>query len=411
MPYIDKIATTNGTVYDVYDSGARELIDELQQYTDYLGVTTTALTEGATTNPITIGGESVTAKKGNIANYGAKEFIFNGTKWQEFGDLSGLGSLAYKNSASGKFTPQGSISQPTFTGTEKTLYGYFSDVAELPFQYTPAGDVSQPTFTGTQGNVSVSGTVADSVTLSTYTATATGRIDVTPAGEVTQPTFSGTAGNVSVSGTPTGNVTISKGTGTANYTPEGSITVANPTVTLNTTTVPNVTGVGSLPSLSTTVEDHTLKFNWNAGALPTTGTAITVATSVKSATANGGSFTGTGAELKATFAGTAFNSTGTFTPAGTVSQPTFSGTAKYVGATVGTATKTMTGTFTPSGTVSQPTFTGTQVDRTIDVSVGGNVGFKTNVEDSYSTNGIDITPAGTVSQPTFTGTEGDVTVS
>ena len=70
---------------------------------DYLGVTTTALTDGATTNPITINGEQVTAKKGNIANYGSKEFIFNGTAWQEFGDLSALGALAYKDSATGSF--------------------------------------------------------------------------------------------------------------------------------------------------------------------------------------------------------------------------------------------------------------------------------------------------------------------
>ena len=121
MADITKIITTNGTEYNIKDAGARELIEELQAYTEYLGVTTTALTDGASTNPITIGGESVTAKKGNIANYGAKEFIFNGTVWQEFGDMSALGSLAYKNKASGSYTPAGDVSKPTFTGTTGTV--------------------------------------------------------------------------------------------------------------------------------------------------------------------------------------------------------------------------------------------------------------------------------------------------
>lgn len=101
--------------YDIVDAGARELINELSSYTDYLGVTTTALTDGATTNPITINGEPVTAKKGNIANYESKEFIFNGTTWAEFGDLSGLGALAFEDTAVASYTPAGTMTDPTVT--------------------------------------------------------------------------------------------------------------------------------------------------------------------------------------------------------------------------------------------------------------------------------------------------------
>ena len=54
----------------------------------YLGVTTTALTDGASTNPIIINGDSVTAKEADWAVYSSKDFIFNGTVWQEVGDLS-----------------------------------------------------------------------------------------------------------------------------------------------------------------------------------------------------------------------------------------------------------------------------------------------------------------------------------
>ena len=57
-----------------------------------VGETTTALTDGATTNPITIDGQSYTAQPNDAVIYGNKEFLFDGTKWHEFGDLSGLSS-------------------------------------------------------------------------------------------------------------------------------------------------------------------------------------------------------------------------------------------------------------------------------------------------------------------------------
>ena len=52
MANIKKITLPSGTTYDIVDQGARDLIDEMSGYTDFLGVTTTALTDGATTNPI-----------------------------------------------------------------------------------------------------------------------------------------------------------------------------------------------------------------------------------------------------------------------------------------------------------------------------------------------------------------------
>lgn len=49
------------------------------------GVTTTEITDGSSTNPIMINGESYTAKKGDLVAYISTEFVFNGTVWQEFG--------------------------------------------------------------------------------------------------------------------------------------------------------------------------------------------------------------------------------------------------------------------------------------------------------------------------------------
>ena len=130
---IKQITLPNGTTYDIVDAGARSLIDDLSSYTNYLGVTTTALADGSTTNPVTIDGESVTAVTGNIVNYGSKEFIFNGTAWQEFGDLSGLGDLAFEDSV----PVTGTAAAQTFTGTQDTINSSAT--------YTPAGNVSLTT--------------------------------------------------------------------------------------------------------------------------------------------------------------------------------------------------------------------------------------------------------------------------
>ena len=53
--------------------------------THYKGTTTTAISNGSTTNPITIDGESYTAVFGDIVVYGYTEFVFDGTTWSEFG--------------------------------------------------------------------------------------------------------------------------------------------------------------------------------------------------------------------------------------------------------------------------------------------------------------------------------------
>lgn len=229
--------------------------------------------------------------------------------------------------------------------------------------FITGGTVSQPTFTGTQATINSSFTPAGNVTITSGSGTA----NYTPAGTVSQPTFTGTEGNVSVSGTPAGSVTIGTGNGTANYTPAGSISVT-PTVTVNTTTVNSITNVGTLPSctmpnLTTSYSDGTLTLTWTAGSfdagtLPTKGANTTVATGIKSATASG-SFTGTGVQLTGTFSGNSLTSTGTFTPAGTVSQPTFTGTGTKLSGTFTGTGGTATATYTPAGSVSQPTFTGT----------------------------------------------------
>lgn len=186
------VTLPSGDTYDIVDAGARALIQELENYTDYLGVTTTELEDGSTTNPITIEGESVTAKKGNIANYGSKEFIFNGTSWQEFGDLSGLGELAFENSAEGKFTPQGSVSKPDIdvTPTTSNIEGIDS-VGTLP-------SATMPTFTYANENLTITAGSFNAGSLPTK-ATAVAAVTGVTAELHEAPTFNGTEGTVTVS--------------------------------------------------------------------------------------------------------------------------------------------------------------------------------------------------------------------
>lgn len=88
--YISKIKLASGNEYYVKDAEARELIAGLSSATHFLGVSST---EPSTA--VTISGETITPASGDIVIYGAKEYIYNGSAWAEFGDLSALGELAY----------------------------------------------------------------------------------------------------------------------------------------------------------------------------------------------------------------------------------------------------------------------------------------------------------------------------
>ena len=80
MPDISKVKLPSGNTYDIKDAGAREMIASLQGGSYFLGVTTTELTDGGTTNPIAITGkvDPVTAGNGNMVVYGDKEFVWAG---------------------------------------------------------------------------------------------------------------------------------------------------------------------------------------------------------------------------------------------------------------------------------------------------------------------------------------------
>lgn len=267
-PILEQITLPSGNTYDLHDSR----VDHLSGFTKYLGVTTTELTDGSTTNPITINGESVTAGSGDITLYGNSEFIFDGTHWNAFGDLSALGDLAYKNSASGSVA--------------------------VPKTYS---------FTGSSSAVSVSGTTA-------------GSVSETKSAVTVSKANSGTA-----TYTPEGSVSGTVGKPTISVKTAGS-----------TAKVTGITSVGTLPTMPTfTVTGTTLTITAGSpGTLPTADSEKTFKTGDAAYQASqpsfSGSFSGTGARLVtdsqvltgASFTGAAMTSTGSCTPSGSVATAT-----------------------------------------------------------------------------------------
>lgn len=74
------------------------------------GETTTAISDGSTTNPVTIGGQSVNAYKGMVVFYGSKEFVWVGTNWKELGDESSFALKTTTVSGTGYLTGGGALS-------------------------------------------------------------------------------------------------------------------------------------------------------------------------------------------------------------------------------------------------------------------------------------------------------------
>ena len=75
----DNGLVTGGAVYDAINT-------ILSSAVKFVGITTTALTDGSTTSTVTIDGASHTAQRGDVVIYGGKEFLWTGSLWQQMGD-------------------------------------------------------------------------------------------------------------------------------------------------------------------------------------------------------------------------------------------------------------------------------------------------------------------------------------
>lgn len=411
MADISKITLPSGSTYDLKDKWARDQIASLSGYTYYMGVTTTALSDGSTTNPVIINGSSVTANTGGICTYQSKEFIWNGTAWQEFGDLSALGDLAYADTASDTYTPQGSVSA-TFEGEPSGVD--ITVTTDSNGNYQPSGSISGTSFTGASMTSTGVFTPSGNVTFTNENQTATvskassGTATYTPEGTISGTTFTGSTMTSTGKFTPSGNVTFTNSnktatvapaaSGEATYTPAGNITAGAITVKTagSTGTIHNPTKVTVAKTLETAAPSATAPANaitYYAVANETlslyqigytTGDSITTSdVTVKTGDAAYESanptFSGTGVRLvtgnisvpsSASFSGTEDDVSVSGTTTGSVSNGTFTGTgARLVTGNISVpSSATFSGTEgsvsvsgTTTGSVSNGTFTGTKV--------------------------------------------------
>lgn len=470
--YISVVKLPNNNTYDIKDASAWSAIEALwlqvgaglqlvikSSYSD-LG-TASADTMGKIylvpdthdQNP-SAGGtdaydEYVTIDKGS----GTPRYV-----WEKIGNTDvNLTDYSHKNHThtvdinigvnSHSYTPAGTLSTPTFTGTEFNSTGSYTPAGTISLSntnktalvsptlgdatYTPAGEVDRPEFTGIEDVIKLSGygNATGTVTLNavpdhTHSMGRT-RKYLHP---VKVPTAFGTTDVVK--GLTTGHLATTsirgvKGTGTTHDTP-----------TLNTTQYGSASGwsAGTASSWAFSVSSETLTISGSNSTAPaltinnvSVGTSLTAGAqrtyaliadaSTTVATGDlstaGGATIVTGAESTAAAYTSISASTNSFT-----SDSTSSGGTVYVtdtstttgdgGAHTPTGSITINqidvsvkGAYTPQGSVSKPSFTGTGVRLAT-----GNIQVPTSASFSGTQATITVsgTPTGTVSKPSFTGT-------
>ena len=347
--YVSKVKLPGDTtIYYIKDEEARDLIAQLGDFTAYLGITTTPLTDGSTTNPITIDGDSVTAVAGNIVSYNdttgslytAKDFIFNGTKWQEFANPTKLGKFAYVNYGTATFTP--SVSKTgTVSVNNKTLATTAIPATFGTTEVTGATSITTVSTISTNANV---------ITGGSYSKATSATVTVNPSAS-----FSGTLSSIVIDVTGGGVTKAAKSL--ALY----SVTGGQKIVT--DTTVSSVTGgaaeVGSMNVYG--LASATTKYMTGPESLDKKN--VTVLTSV-TATTTANNFSATVTDEILTL--TAANGAVTTTTAGSTS--VLSATTGITNGTSATATTYSVGK-SGATTFTQPTVTLTVTSGTYKVSV------------------------------------------
>ena len=251
--YISKINIA-GVVYDIYDAEVRQLMSKVLVFA---GVTSVTIADGAST-PSTYGGltgiptpypinpatglphlSTDTLDSGTVVLSGSKEFVWDGEKWVEFGDLSSL-SLStstdtFLKTVSATPTNQtvntsaGSSHSHTMGGTTKYL-----EVSADNSQKLVTAGVTEWTADSAK-NVASAGTAV--AVFNSINSTATGGIKVITdvsgggqAGEVTTPGVAAVLASTVATGLSTSNATA---TGRIAYT--AGLTTTNKMVTSSVT--------------------------------------------------------------------------------------------------------------------------------------------------------------------------------
>jgi len=228
---ISKITLPTGTTYDIKDVTARQMAAGGVSFTkctsasntpkdvtwDDDGTTITGTLEASSSTtgifylvPVTTqGGKDIYAEYATITSGSGSGATYS---WEKIGttdiDLSDLGDLAYKDAATGSFTPAGSVSTPTITVTPSTTTGYVAESATgggsvsagtaasatMPVFSTSVSDETL-TLSWTPGSFTANTPTA--VTLPSFSSQTI--VDGITSATSSQPSFTGTEGTVDVS--------------------------------------------------------------------------------------------------------------------------------------------------------------------------------------------------------------------
>ena len=294
----------------------------------FAGTTLTALTDGATTNPIKIKqsstdttGTDYTAISGNVVLYNNKEFIWNGSAWEELGDESSHALKTITISAGDGLTGGGNLTaNRTIAHATKTAVS----AAPVKVGYDKFGHVVIGGALSTAENGAHTHTVTSTIPASSFLTSASGsttKIGVSKTTDTFVKSYPGVTSKLvttTITGT-NGTVTASKATagediavatvgdavvygkanvgesktvatrassqttvGNANVGSEISIIGVDGSTTASKATAGtavSVAKVGSAKTVATLSNSNAVIGNANVG------TAVNVATSVKSATA------------------------------------------------------------------------------------------------------------------------------
>lgn len=297
-PTISKITLPSGNSYWLKDAYARERLEALASALYFVGVTTSDLTDGCTTNPIIVDGNPVNVEAGAIAisstTAPSKEFVWNGSKWMEFGDLSTLGQLAFQdvvtlNKGTGK-NVLGTGAQFAATESSVTFTGETSaDVLGANATFTASAPFYSPTNTNIKAiatGAAVGGdTMAAAITSigTPSTDTFVKSVQATTGKKLVTTVIKGVSGTEDV----LQQVTASKKhLGIQNISQiTGNTDVTVPTVTSNTgVTIQNVSNVGTADTwnfeMGSGTEAETLIISGTNGTTPTLGASQTATNTV-----------------------------------------------------------------------------------------------------------------------------------
>ena len=293
--YLSKIVKGQNTLW-LKDAEARQEIEDIKSSITgamhFIGVSSTAIADGDATGPWTINSKTYIASgtpaegqvllaAGDVAVYAPSgkaelEFVWSGTKWQEYGSTGSLKALAFKDNASATYTPAGTngTSEVTFaSGSGSNFVTGYNDDAVAP----SLGNATTGTFVTGYNNDAVAPSLGEATTSNFATEGETSSYDE----DSETLTFSAatTSAAVTAQGTFSAGSAATLATGSA-VTAQGTFS-AGSAATLATASAVTAQGTFSAGSAATlaTSKALTASDTGTAAAQTFTGTQATITVS------------------------------------------------------------------------------------------------------------------------------------